>query len=47
MHATRNVKAHLELNIVWEVKDGKKGFLKYIISKRLEKIRENEPVPAE
>ncbi|GAB0210235.1 mitochondrial enolase superfamily member 1 [Grus japonensis] len=37
--ATRKAKAHLELNLAREVKDNKKGFFKYISSKR--KTREN------
>ncbi|GAB0209948.1 mitochondrial enolase superfamily member 1 [Grus japonensis] len=37
--ATRKAKAHLELNLAGEVKDSKKGFFKYIGSKR--KTREN------
>ncbi|GAB0195017.1 mitochondrial enolase superfamily member 1 [Grus japonensis] len=37
--ATRKAKAHLELNLARDVKDNKKGFFKYINSKR--KTREN------
>ncbi|GAB0208568.1 mitochondrial enolase superfamily member 1 [Grus japonensis] len=37
--ATRKAKAHLELNLAGEVKENKKGFFKYISSKR--KTREN------
>ncbi|GAB0209397.1 mitochondrial enolase superfamily member 1 [Grus japonensis] len=37
--ATRKAKAHLELNLAMDVKDNKKGFFKYISSKR--KTREN------
>ncbi|PKU33936.1 glycerol kinase [Limosa lapponica baueri] len=37
--AMRNVKAQLELNMARDVKDNKKGFFKYISSKR--KTREN------
>ncbi|GAB0180066.1 mitochondrial enolase superfamily member 1 [Grus japonensis] len=37
--ATRKAKAHLELNLARDVKDNKKGFFKYISSKR--KAREN------
>ncbi|GAB0207732.1 hypothetical protein GRJ2_003238900 [Grus japonensis] len=37
--ATRKAKAHLELNLAGEVKDNKKGFFKYISSKRT--TREN------
>ncbi|GAB0184039.1 mitochondrial enolase superfamily member 1 [Grus japonensis] len=37
--ATRKTKAHLELNLARDVKDNKKGFFKYISSKR--KTREN------
>ncbi|GAB0207863.1 hypothetical protein GRJ2_003252000 [Grus japonensis] len=37
--ATRKAKAHLELNLARDVKDNKKGFFKYISSKR--KTREN------
>ncbi|GAB0186733.1 mitochondrial enolase superfamily member 1 [Grus japonensis] len=37
--ATRKAKAHLELNVARDVKDNKKGFFKYISSKR--KTREN------
>jgi len=37
--ATRKAKAHLELNLTRDVKDNKKGFFKYISSKR--KTREN------
>ncbi|XP_068809550.1 uncharacterized protein [Struthio camelus] len=37
--ATRKTKAHLELNLARDVKDNKKGFFKYITSKR--KTREN------
>ncbi|GAB0209695.1 mitochondrial enolase superfamily member 1 [Grus japonensis] len=37
--ATRKAKAHLELNLAGDVKDNKKGFFKYISSKR--KTREN------
>ncbi|GAB0208405.1 mitochondrial enolase superfamily member 1 [Grus japonensis] len=37
--ATRKAKAHLELNLAGEVKDNKKGFFKYISSKR--KTKEN------
>jgi len=36
---TRKTKAHLELNLARDVKDNKKGFLKYISSKR--KTRDN------
>ena len=32
--ATRKAKAHLELNLARDVKDNKKGFFKYISSKR-------------
>ncbi|GAB0208357.1 mitochondrial enolase superfamily member 1 [Grus japonensis] len=39
MDATRKTKAHLELNLAGDVKDNKKGFFKYISSKR--KTREN------
>ena len=35
----RKTKVHLELNVVREVKDNKKGFLKYVSSKT--KTREN------
>ncbi|GAB0182598.1 mitochondrial enolase superfamily member 1 [Grus japonensis] len=38
-NATRKAKAHLELNLARDVKDNKKGFFKYISSKR--KTREN------
>jgi len=37
--ATKKAKAHLELNLLREVKDNKKGFFKYVSSKR--KTREN------
>ncbi|GAB0188533.1 mitochondrial enolase superfamily member 1 [Grus japonensis] len=37
--ATRKAKAHLELNLARDVKENKKGFFKYISSKR--KNREN------
>ncbi|PKU30268.1 glycerol kinase [Limosa lapponica baueri] len=37
--AMRKAKAHLELNLTWDVKDNKKGFFKYISRKR--KTREN------
>ncbi|GAB0182218.1 hypothetical protein GRJ2_000687100 [Grus japonensis] len=37
--ATRKAKTHLELNLARDVKDNKKGFFKYISSKR--KTREN------
>ncbi|GAB0205781.1 mitochondrial enolase superfamily member 1 [Grus japonensis] len=37
--ATRKAKAHLELKLARDVKDNKKGFFKYISSKR--KTREN------
>lgn len=37
--ATRKAKAHLELNLAKEIKDNKKGFFKYVNSKR--KAREN------
>ncbi|GAB0204486.1 mitochondrial enolase superfamily member 1 [Grus japonensis] len=37
--ATRKAKAHLELSLARDVKDNKKGFFKYISSKR--KTREN------
>ena len=37
--ATRKVKAHLELNLAKEIKNNKKGFIKYVNSKR--KAREN------
>ncbi|GAB0179374.1 mitochondrial enolase superfamily member 1 [Grus japonensis] len=37
--ATRKAKAYLELNLARDVKDNKKGFFKYISSKR--KTREN------
>lgn len=39
MDATRQAKAPLELNLVKELKDNKKGIFKYVDSKR--KIREN------
>ena len=32
--AMRKAKAHLELNLVREVKDNKKGFFKYVSSER-------------
>ncbi|GAB0204618.1 mitochondrial enolase superfamily member 1 [Grus japonensis] len=38
-HETRKAKAHLELNLARDVKDNKKGFFKYISSKR--KTRKN------
>jgi len=38
-HETRKSKAHLELNLARDVKDNKKGFFKYIISKQ--KTRDN------
>ncbi|GAB0183976.1 mitochondrial enolase superfamily member 1 [Grus japonensis] len=38
-NATRKARAHLELNLSGDVKDNKKGFFKYISSKR--KTREN------
>jgi len=38
-HATRKVKAHLELKLARDVKDNKKGFFNYISSKR--KARDN------
>jgi len=37
--ATRKAKAHLELNLAKDVKKNKKGFFKYISSKR--RIRDN------
>jgi len=37
--ATRKAKVHLEFSMAKEVKDNKKGFFKYVISKR--KTREN------
>jgi len=37
--ATRKAKVHLELNLARDVKDNKKGFFKYIGSKR--KTRDN------
>ncbi|GAB0208111.1 mitochondrial enolase superfamily member 1 [Grus japonensis] len=44
--AMRKAKAHLELNVARDVKDNKKGFFKYISSKR--KTRENVgPLPNE
>ena len=36
---TRKAKAHLELYLAKEIKDNRKGFLKYVSSKR--KTREN------
>ncbi|KAJ7407596.1 rna-directed dna polymerase from mobile element jockey-like [Willisornis vidua] len=37
--AMKKTKAHLELSLAWGIKDNKKGFYKYISSKR--KTREN------
>lgn len=34
MDVMRRVKANLELNLAKEIKDNKKGFLKYVNSKR-------------